>query len=82
MIMTSYQSEELVTKTIRRPYHMDSRRAKEFGVIDKVYLRFIYMLVLVMNHIMCRANGGMPYPGSLAWSGNYYGGSCSSRGMG
>lgn len=52
MIMTSYQSEEFVTKTIRRPYHMDSRRAKEFGVIDKVYLRFIYTLVLVMNHIV------------------------------
>ncbi|KAH9755224.1 ATP-dependent clp protease proteolytic subunit-related protein 3 [Citrus sinensis] len=32
-------SEEFVTKTIRRPYHMDSRRAKEFGVIDKVLWR-------------------------------------------
>lgn len=80
--MTSYQSEEVVAKAIRRPYHMDSRRAKEFGVIDKVYLMFIYMLVLVIHHIMCRANAGMPYPGSLAWSGNYYGRSCSSRGMG
>lgn len=32
-------SEEVVAKAIRRPYHMDSRRAKEFGVIDKVLWR-------------------------------------------
>lgn len=30
------QSEETVANVMKRPFYMDSTRAKEFGVIDKV----------------------------------------------
>jgi hypothetical protein len=36
-----YQLSEKIDKVIRGPFYMDSLKAKEFGVIDKVLL-FLY----------------------------------------
>lgn len=46
--VVSYQSEETVSNVMRRPYYMDSIKAREFGVIDKVN-NFHYYANCVMS---------------------------------
>lgn len=40
------QSVETVADVMKRPFYMDSRRAKEFGVIDKVSSCHTYSCLL------------------------------------